>query len=228
MNALETLQETVVSCTRCPRLVVYRQAVAQKKRRMYMDWEYWGKPVPSFGDPDARLLVIGLAPAAHGANRTGRVFTGDRSGDLLYRTLYMFGFASSPFSVRRDDGLTLRGAYITAVLRCAPPANKPLREELGNCRPYLLEELSLLSKVEVVVALGKVAFDGYLATFPERGKALPSPRPRFGHGVTCTLAGGIQLIASYHPSQQNTQTGRLTPSMFEEVFRVARQRLVAR
>ena len=225
MNAVETLQWTVVSCILCPRLVAYRQAVAQKKRRMYMDWEYWGRPVPSFGDPDARLLVIGLAPAAHGANRTGRIFTGDRSGDLLYRTLHMFGFSSSPVSRRGDDGLTLSDAYITAALRCAPPANKPLREELGNCRTYLLEELSLLSKVEVVVALGKVAFDCYLATFPQRGIALPSPRPRFGHGVTCELTGGIQLIASYHPSQQNTQTGRLTPSMFEEVFRMAKQSL---
>ena len=228
MRSLATLQKTVVSCTRCPRLVAHREAVAQKKRRMYMDWEYWGKPLPSFGDPAARLLIIGLAPAAHGGNRTGRMFTGDRSGDLLYSTLNAFGFASSPTSRHRDDGLALRDAYITAVLRCAPPANKPLREESVNCRPYLLEELSLLSRIGVVVALGKIAFDAYLGTYPERGLTVPSPRPRFGHGATFALADGIQLIASYHPSQQNTQTGRLTAAMFEDVFRKARQMLGAR
>ena len=183
--------------------------------------------MPSFGDRNARLLVIGLAPAAHGANRTGRMFTGDRSGDLLYRTLYTFGFASTPESRHRDDGLTLRDAYVTAVLRCAPPGNKPLPEELANCRPYLLEELALLSKVRVVVPLGKIAFDAYLRTCPGRGLALPSPRPRFGHGATLTLADGVQVIASYHPSQQKTQTGRLTPAMFEDVFRTARQGLAS-
>ena len=227
MGALATLQNTIEGCTRCPRLVAHRQAVAQKKRRMYIDWEYWGKPVPSFGDPDARLLIIGLAPAAHGGNRTGRMFTGDRSGDLLYRTLYTLGFASSPFSRHRADGLTLRGAYVTAPLRCAPPANKPLREELANCAPYLLQELSLLSNVRVVVALGKIAFDNYLGTYRQRAIPLPSPRPRFGHGATFRLADGIHLIGSYHPSQQNTQTGRLTEAMFEEVFRKARHMLEA-
>ena len=188
---------------------------------MYLGWEYWGRPVPSFGDPDARLLVIGLAPAAHGANRTGRMFTGDRSGDLLFQTLHALGLASSPSSRHRDDGLTLRDAYITAALRCAPPANKPLREELGNCRPYLLEELSLLRRVRVVVALGRTAFEAYLGTYPERDLPLPSPRPRFGHGARYALGDGVQLVASYHPSPQNTQTGRLTPQMFEEVFREA-------
>ena len=220
MTSLERLQETIVSCTRCPRLVLHREAVAEKKRRMYMDWDYWGKPLPSFGDPDARLLIIGLAPAAHGGNRTGRMFTGDRSGDLLYRTLHLFGFASSAISRRRDDGLTLRDAYITAVLRCAPPANKPLREEVANCKPYLLEELSMLSRVRVVAALGKIAFDAYLATYRERGLDLVSPRPRFAHGATSTLSDGVQLIGSYHPSQQNTQTGRLTPDMFEDCVQV--------
>ena len=223
MSDLGTLQKSIVSCTRCPRLVAHREAVAENKRRMYMDSEYWGKPVPSFGDPDARLLIIGLAPAAHGGNRTGRMFTGDRSGDLLYGTLYTAGFASSPNSRHRDDGLALRDAYITAPLRCAPPANEPLREELANCKPYLLKELSLLGRLRVVVALGKIAFDAYLGTYPERGLILPSPRPRFGHGATFTLSDGIQLIGSYHPSQQNTQTGRLTPTMFEDVFRTARQ-----
>ena len=227
-SPLGALQTTIVGCTRCPRLVAHRQAVAVKKRRMYMDWEYWGKPVPSFGDPNARLLIVGLAPAAHGANRTGRMFTGDRSGDLLYSTLHAYGFASAPESRRSDDGLTLRDAYITAVLRCAPPGNKPLRDEAANCKPYLLEELSLLTQVRVVVALGKIAFDAFLATFGERGLAMPSPRPRFGHGAASTLTDGTQLIASYHPSQQNTQTGRLTPSMFEDIFRTARRLLPAK
>ena len=190
-----------------------------------MDWDYWGRPLPSFGDPQARLLIVGLAPAAHGGNRTGRMFTGDRSGDLLYHTLYTFGFATSPISRRRDDGLALHDAYITAVLRCAPPGNKPLREELASCRPYLLQELSMLSDVRVVVALGKIAFDSYLSTCAERGVALSSPRPRFGHGATFDLAAGTSLIGSYHPSQQNTQTGRLTTGMFEDVFRTARHLL---
>ena len=222
MLPLEKLQENVVSCKRCPRLVDHRETVARNKRRMYSDWEYWGRPVPSFGDPDARLLIVGLAPAAHGANRTGRMFTGDRSGDLLYETLYKFGFASSPVSRRLEDGLTLHDAYISAVIRCAPPANKPQREEVLNCRPYLMEELLLLDKVRVVVALGKIAFDGYLRTCAERGVSLRSPRPRFGHGSNFALVDGTRLIGSYHPSQQNTQTGRLTPTMFEDVFRKAR------
>ena len=225
MESLKALERTVVSCTRCPRLVEHRQKVARTKRRMYMDWDYWGKPVPSFGDHAARLLLVGLAPAAHGANRTGRMFTGDRSGDLLYRTLHATGFASAPSSRSRDDGLTLEDAYITAVVRCAPPANKPTPQELASCRPYLLAELSLLTDLKVVVALGKIAFDAYLGTYPERGLALSSPRPRFGHCAVHVLDDGIQLIASYHPSQQNTQTGRLTPAMFEDVFRMARQLL---
>lgn len=225
MNELQQLQEVVVLCTRCPRLVGHRETVAQKKRPMYRAWEYWGRPVPSFGDPQARLLIVGLAPAAHGGNRTGRMFTGDRSGDWLYGTLYKFGFASSPDSRHRTDGLTLYDTYITAALRCAPPANKPLPEERSNCLPYLFKELELLIRVQVVVALGKIAFDTYLATCQARQIALPSPRPRFGHGATYTLEDGTALIGSYHPSQQNTQTGRLTREMFEAVFRSARELL---
>ena len=215
---LQQLQETIIGCTKCPRLVTYREDVAQKKRRMYLDWDYWGKPLPAYGDPKARLLIVGLAPAAHGGNRTGRMFTGDRSGDWVYGTLHRFGFSSSPDSHRRDDGLTLTDTYITAALRCAPPANKPLREERLECLPYLIRELELLTTLRVVVALGKIAFDTYLTTFAPRGLTLPKPRPRFGHLATYTLDGGVTLIGSYHPSQQNTQTGRLTTQMFDAVF----------
>jgi uracil-DNA glycosylase family 4 len=188
---------------------------------MYLGWDYWGKPLPSFGDPEARLLIIGLAPAAHGGNRTGRMFTGDRSGDWVFGTLHRFGFASSPESLRIDDGMTLHGAYITAALRCAPPGNKPLREELSNCRSYLLTELHLLRQVKVVVALGKIGFDAYLGTLTPRGLELPTPKPKFGHNVDHTLSDGTVLIGSYHPSQQNTQTGRLTHPMFDAVFEKA-------
>ncbi len=218
MTALEELQQTVVACTRCPRLVPYREEVARVKRRMYLDWDYWGRPLPSFGDPKARLLILGLAPAAHGGNRTGRMFTGDNSADFLFRTLHRFGFASAPSSRRRDDGLTLHDAYITAVLRCAPPANKPLRDELASCEPYLLEELSLLSGVRVVLGLGKIAFDAYLRSCAARGLSLHSPRPKFGHGVTYSMPDGTRLVGAYHPSRQNTQTGRLTAEAFDEVF----------
>ena len=225
MNNLAELQNRVLACTLCPRLVDHREKVALEKRRMYRDWEYWGKPLPAFGDPHARMLVLGLAPAAHGGNRTGRMFTGDRSGDWVMGTLHKFGFASSPISNHRDDGLTLNDAYITAALRCAPPANKPLRDERANCLAYLLAELDLLTQVQVVVALGRLAFDTYLATCTTRQVDLPSPKPKFGHLVTYTLGGGIHLIGSYHPSQQNTQTGRLTREMFEEVFQTARDLL---
>ena len=224
MNNLANLQQRVLACTLCPRLVEHREKVARDKRRMYRDWEYWGKPLPAFGDSQARMLVLGLAPAAHGGNRTGRMFTGDRSGDWVFGTLHKFGFASSPISNHRDDGLTLNDAYITAALRCAPPANKPLREERANCLQYLLAELDLLTQVRVVVALGRIAFDTFLATWTVRKAELPSPRPKFGHLATYSL-GGVTLIGSYHPSQQNTQTGRLTREMFEEVFQSARDLL---
>ena len=176
MGAIEELQERVIGCTRCPRLVDHCRAVAEKRRPMYRDWEYWGKPLPAFGSADARLLILGLAPAAHGGNRTGRMFTGDRSGDWVFGTLHKFGFASSPDSQRRDDGLFLKDAYVTAALRCAPPANRPLPEELLNCRPYLIEELRLLKRIRIVVALGKIAFDTFLRTWSGEGHQIPSPR----------------------------------------------------
>lgn len=190
--------------------------MARVKRRAYQDWTYWGRPVPSFGDPHARLLIIGLAPAAHGANRTGRMFTGDRSGDFLYRALYETGFATQRTSTRRDDGLELRGAYITAAVRCAPPANKPELKEMENCRRYLVRELEMLDQVRVVVALGKIAFDSFLKVRPLSGA-------RFGHGVDSHYPDGRVLLASYHPSQQNTFTGKLTMPMLISVFQKARR-----
>jgi uracil-DNA glycosylase family 4 len=212
MNELEVLQRKIVACTRCPRLRDYTREVARVKRRAYLDQEYWGKPVPSFGDPEARVLILGLAPGAHGANRTGRMFTGDKSGEFLYRALYETGFASQPTSVSRDDGLKLTGAYISASAHCAPPDNKPTREELRNCRPYFERELQLLKNVRVVVALGRIAFDTYLSIIQERAK--------FGHNVVHAFRP--VLIASYHPSQQNTSTGKLTAKMLREVFENAR------
>ena len=223
MTDLEQLQNNIIECARCPRLVSHRRAVAEKKRPMYRDWLYWGRPVPSFGDPDARLLLVGLAPAAHGANRTGRMFTGDRSGDWLFGTLHKFGFASSPESRHADDGLTLHDAYITAALHCAPPLNKPEREEMSSCLPFLARELDLLRRVRVVLALGKIAFDTYLRLCRERGVSAPVPRPKFGHGVSYELGDGTVLMGCYDPSQQNTQTGRLTREMFESVFSQAKE-----
>ncbi len=222
MGSLEELNRQIVACVRCPRLVQFREEVARKKRRMFRQWEYWGRPVPGFGEPSARVLILGLAPAAHGANRTGRMFTGDRSGDWLYAALHRYGFANQPSSRHRDDGLVLRDVYITASLRCAPPSNKPLAAELANCRPYLLAELSLLRHVRVVVALGKIAFDGYLAACREMDLPLPTPRPRFGHCLTYDVSPAVTLVTSYHPSQQNTQTGRLTRQMFDRVFETVR------
>ena len=203
--------------------MTYRQEVAQKKRRMYLDEDYWGRPLPGYCDPGAQVLIVELASTAHGGNRTGRMFTGDRSGDWLFETLYKFGFASSPTSSHRDDGLTSRQAYITATVHCAPPDNKPLPQERINCLPYLLRELNLLRNVSVIVALGKIAFDGYLSARGEMGLEVPRPKPRFGHGAAYGLPGGKTLVASYHPSQQNTQTGRLTREMFEGVFSCVRQ-----
>lgn len=226
--ALAELQARVIACERCERLRSYCQLVAAQKRRAWRDWEYWGRPVPSFGDPQARLLVIGLAPAAHGANRTGRMFTGDRSGDLLYRVLYRTGFASQPESRSREDGLELRDAYITAAVRCAPPANRPAREEIARCREYLERELDLLANVKVVVALGRLAFDVYLSVMRDRGLVRRRSAFPFAHDREHRIAPGLPaLISSYHPSQQNTLTGRLTEAMFTAVFRRAR-RLIER
>ena len=222
---LRRLREELVRCRMCPRLVAWREKVSREKRAAFREDDYWGRPVPGFGDPKASVIVVGLAPAAHGANRTGRMFTGDRSGDWVYGTLHKFCFASARDSTHKDDGLSLRDAYITSVARCVPPDNKPLPEEMANCRPYLLRELALLSGIRVVVALGKIAFDGYLKARGESGLALPKPLPRFAHGEASALSGGITLIPSYHPSQRNTQTGRLTREMFEGVFAMARRAL---
>src|SRR5437870_13386479 len=215
-------QDEIVGCTRCPRLVEYREKVARDKVRRFRGQEYWGRPVPSFGGIDSRLLIIGLAPAAHGGNRTGRIFTGDRSGDWLYRALYNFGFANQPISTDRFDGLRLIDCYITAAIHCAPPDNKPLPSEFANCRPYLLEELQRLERVRVVVALGMVAFKTYFAARKQLGWMNPAPLPSFGHGLAARLADGVTIISSYHPSQQNTQTGKLTETMLDAVFRNAR------
>jgi uracil-DNA glycosylase family 4 len=222
------IEEEVVACTRCSRLRDYCTAVAREKRRAYRDQEYWGKPVPAFGDPAARLLIVGLAPAAHGANRTGRMFTGDSSGNFLYRALHATGFASQPVSVARGDGLTLRNCFITASLRCAPPANKPLPQELRNCRPFLERELDALDRVRVVVALGRIAFDTYLGILRDRGQIGSRGAFKFGHNAVHKMGGTLPvLISSYHPSQQNTSTGKLTDSMLRAVFRNA-ARLIAR
>jgi uracil-DNA glycosylase family 4 len=218
-------QGEIVNCRRCSRLVEYREEVARTKVRRFRDWDYWGRPVPSFGPTNAQLLIIGLAPAAHGGNRTGRVFTGDRSGDWLYRALYNFGFANQPTSTDRGDGLKLIDSYVTAAIHCAPPDNKPLPSEYANCRPYLLDELRQLKKVQVVVVLGFIAFKNYFAARKELGKVNPAPLPAFGHGLSAELPDGITLICSYHPSQQNTQTGKLTVEMFDSVFRQARENI---
>ena len=219
---LEQLQKQIVRCTQCSRLVTHRQDVAANKVRRFQDHAYWGKPVPSFGDPQAHLLLIGLAPAAHGGNRTGRAFTGDRSGAWLYDALYRYGFANQPTSDHRHDGLQLHDCYIAQVLHCAPPANKPTREETFHCQPYLLKEFALLRRLRIVIPLGKIAFDACLRVCRELDYALPTPLPRFAHGACYRLDNGMVLMPSYHPSQQNTQTGRLTREMFHRVFAQAR------
>lgn len=221
---LNALQSEVVNCDHCSRLREYCAKVAAEKRRAYRDWDYWGRPVPSFGDPAARILIVGLAPAAHGANRTGRMFTGDRSGLWLYRALHDVGLANQPTSTSREDGLELNGVYVTAAVRCAPPGNKPLPEEIRNCRPYLDCELGLLPDLRVVVALGKIAFDAYLDLLKWRG-AIPSRAAfSFGHDREFTVGPGQPvLVSSYHPSQQNTSTGKLTERMLLAVLRRARR-----
>jgi len=220
---LKKLQGIVIQCRRCPRLVSYLEEVVSLKPRRYRDWEYWTKPLPSFGDPDARLLIIGLAPAANGGNRTGRMFTGDRSGEWLFGTLHKFGFANQPNSSSRDDGFALRDCYITATVRCAPPRNMPLPDEIENCRPYFLQELDLLKSVRIIVPLGQIAFAQTLKSLRQKGRDIPPLI--FGHGKGYPLANGQTIIPTYHPSQQNTQTGKLTQPMFHRVFKMIREKL---
>ncbi|MGH9790121.1 MAG: uracil-DNA glycosylase [Candidatus Acidiferrales bacterium] len=220
---LTSLTQRIVTCRQCPRLVEHRESIARTRRRAFRDWQYWGRPVPSFGDPGAELLVAGLAPAAHGGNRTGRIFTGDRSGDFLYALLHRAGFANQPTSTHRKDGLRLTGAYVTAAVRCAPPDNKPLPQEILNCRPFLEAELKIL-RPRAVLALGKIAFDAYLRLLQQRGEIPRRTAYQFAHGACAQLPGALpRLFASYHPSQRNTQTGRLTPAMFMSVLRKIRR-----
>jgi uracil-DNA glycosylase family 4 len=221
--SLAELNTRIVSCERCTRLRAYCTEIARVKRRAYSDQQYWGKPVPSFGDPEARVLVLGLAPGAHGSNRTGRMFTGDGSGDFLYPVLYEAGFASQPKAVTRDDGMELRGLWIGAVVRCAPPGNKPTPEELRNCASWLDEEIRVLPNLRVVVCLGKIAFDGFLSHQLRGGQIAARAGFQFRHGAEYALPGGSTLIASYHPSLQNTNTGKLTRAMFLDVFKRARE-----
>ncbi|MGH8507682.1 MAG: uracil-DNA glycosylase [Gammaproteobacteria bacterium] len=218
------LKRRLIECRRCPRLVAYRERIAQTKVKRFRSNDYWGRPVPSFGNADARLLVIGLAPAAHGGNRTGRMFTGDRSGDWLYEALYRAGFAGQPTSTHADDGLTLRDCYITSAVHCAPPANKPLGEEFTACLPYLLEELQRLEYLRAIVVLGRSAFNAFLNARQALGLPVPSPALAFGH-ARCHDIDGLTLVCSYHPSQQNTFTGRLTREMFHQVFQCVRAAL---
>jgi len=224
MDWQEKLNQRIVRCRLCPRLVPYRERIGREKKREFRDWDYWAKPLPSFGNPSARVVIIGLAPAAHGGNRTGRFFTGDSSGRWLFRALHKAGFASQPTWQRRDDGMKLIDAYITAVLHCAPPENKPLPEEIEYCSGYFDEEMARLKKARVVIALGKIAFDNYLKGLRRRGVALPKPLPRFAHNALHQFGDGLPaLIASYHPSRQNTNTGKLTEVMFDAVFARARR-----
>src|SRR5216110_184699 len=218
LSTISSINRSIVACTRCSRLRAYCRRVARDKKREFRDWEYWGKPVPGFGEPDARLLVVGLAPAAHGANRTGRMFTGDSSGSWLYEALYRHGFASQPQSLSRDDGLTLDDCYITAAARCAPPGNKPSRGELERCRPYLAADIRLLSRVRVVLTLGRIAHDSWLKAAGWGATLAPRDRPAFAHGAVTTLPDGVVLVASYHPSRQNTHPGKLTRAMWHGVF----------
>ncbi|MGA7685179.1 MAG: uracil-DNA glycosylase [Terriglobales bacterium] len=219
---LKVLNEEVIACTRCPRLVAYRELIAKEKRRAYRDCEYWGKPVPGFGDPKAAVLVLGLAPGAHGSNRTGRPFTGDASGKFMYPVLYQTGFANQPTATARGDGLVLTNLYITAAARCAPPDNKPLPQELANCSSFLDRELEGLKNLRVVVALGKIGFDAYLNYLKRRGPITSRASYIFAHGASYKMLDGKTLLASYHPSNQNTQTGKLTEEMFRRIFESAR------
>ncbi len=222
---LVQLNQEIVACTRCPRLIAYCQKIGREKRRAYLDWNYWAKPVPGFGDPNARLLILGLAPGAHGSNRTGRPFTGDGSGYFMYPVLHKAGFASQPTATHRDDGLRLKDAYITAAVRCAPPQNKPAPDEIANCSIFLDREMEALKNVKIVVALGRIGFDAYLNYLKRRGLAVSKTSIMFGHAAHYKMPDGRILLCSYHPSQQNTQTGKLTEKMFLEVFNKARKLL---
>ena len=219
---LEELESEIVRCRACPRLVAWREHVAQVKRAAFADQEYWGRPIPGFGDPDATVLVLGLAPAAHGGNRTGRIFTGDRSGDWLFGSLHRVGMANQDESVSRDDGLTLHGCWVAAAVRCAPPANKPTPTERDTCLPYAARELELLCAVRVLVCLGSFAWDAALRILVAGGETMPRPRPKFGHGVEARVGERV-LLGCYHPSQQNTFTGKLTRPMIDDVMRRARE-----
>ena len=222
-QGLRIIQNEVAACCKCPRLVEYREKVAREKRRAFRAWEYWGRGIPGFGDPGAKLFILGLAPAAHGGNRTGRVFTGDRSGDFLFEALHKAGFANQPTSVRREDGLKLRGAYIAAAVRCAPPANKPLPGEILNCRGYLERELEILQP-RAVLTLGKIAWDAYLELLKQRGRIASRAGFHFSHGAECSMAEDLpRLFGVYHPSQQNTQTGRVTQAMYTSVLKRIRK-----
>jgi len=227
-SALQEIAREVVACERCPRLRDWCRKVAREKVRRFQGQEYWGRPVPGFGDPCARLLIVGLAPAAHGANRTGRVFTGDRSGDFLFAALHRTGFANQATSVSRDDGLVLRDAWIAALVRCAPPANKPTPDEIRTCRTYVARERAALPRVRAILALGKIAMDGVISLLCEEGRIRARPALPFGHGVRHDLGEGLVLFASYHPSQQNTFTGKLTPASFDRVLRDVRAHLEAK
>ena len=222
-ESLERLNAQIIRCRRCPRLVTHRAAAAANPPRRYRGQTYWARPLPGFGDPRARLLLIGLAPAAHGGNRTGRIFTGDQSGAWLFRALHEAGFASQPTSEHRDDGLTLHDAYVTATIRCAPPANKPAPDEVANCAPYLLRELALLDRVRVVVGLGRIGWQAYLRARRALGLPRPAAPPLFGHGSITSFPDGTTLLGCYHPSQQNTFTGKLTQPMLRSVFVDARR-----
>jgi uracil-DNA glycosylase family 4 len=221
-TALEILHEEVIACRRCSRLVEHCGLIGRDKRRAYLDWEYWAKPVPGFGDPGARLLILGLAPGAHGSNRTGRPFTGDKSGEFMYPVLHRTGFASQATALHREDGLRLIDAYITAAVRCAPPDNKPTPEEIAACAPFLTREIAALKNLKVVVALGKIGFEAYLNFAKRQGVISSKKEYVFGHGAQYRMPNGVVLIASYHPSNQNTATGKLTEKMFREVFEKAK------
>lgn len=221
MTALKSLNEEICACRKCPRLVAWREKVAEEKVKRFANEEYWGKPVPGFGDPKARLLIVGLAPAAHGANRTGRMFTGDKSGEWLYRALHKFGFASSAVSLAKDDGMKLNDCYITAAVRCAPPDNKPLPEEFANCGQYILDETVILKNVKVVLGLGKIGYTAAINAFEKTKQFDHKTKKPFSHNTEFT-AGGLTFIGSYHPSQQNTFTGKLTEKMFDGIFKRCR------